>query len=138
MRKIEGAIIKLLGYASIQNEPVNLEMAKDCLKDYISSHTVTLDFIQKSVSEFFDLRVNDLKSSKRPKSISHPRQLAMYLCRNMTNSSLNEIAQSFGGKDHTTVLYACRKIENIKNDNEIIRQQLITLEKNIIGNVKMM
>jgi len=138
VRKIEGAIIKLLGYASIQNEPVNLEMAKECLKDYVSSHTVTLDLIQKSVGEFFDLRITDLKSSRRPKSISYPRQLAMYLCRNMTNSSLTEIAQSFGGKDHTTVLYACRKIESQKSEDEIIRQQLLTLEKNIIGSVKMM
>jgi len=138
VRKIEGAIIKLLGYASIQNEPVNLGMAKECLKDYVSSHTVTLDLIQKSVGEFFDLRITDLKSSRRPKSISYPRQLAMYLCRNMTNSSLTEIAQSFGGKDHTTVLYACRKIEDKKSTDEIIRQQLLTLEKNIIGSVQMM
>ena len=138
VRKIEGAIIKLLGYASIQNEPVNLGMAKECLKDYVSSHTVTLDLIQKSVGEFFDLRITDLKSSRRPKSISYPRQLAMYLCRNMTNSSLTEIAQSFGGKDHTTVLYACRKIEDKKCTDEIIRQQLLTLEKNIIGSVQMM
>ncbi len=138
VRKIEGAIIKLIGYASIQNVPVNLKMAKECLKDYVSSHTVTLDLIQKSVGEFFDLRITDLKSSRRPKSISYPRQLAMYLCRNMTNSSLTEIAQSFGGKDHTTVLYACRKIESQKSEDEIIRQQLLTLEKNIIGSVKMM
>jgi len=138
VRKIEGAIVKLLGYASIKNEPVNLDMAKECLKDYISSHIITLDFIQKSVSEFFDLRTNDLKSSKRPKSIAYPRQLAMYLCRNMTNSSLTEIAQSFGGKDHTTVLYACRKIEKNKVEDEIMKQQLLTLEKNIIDSVQMM
>ncbi len=136
VRKIEGAIIKLLGFASIQNEPVNLEMAKECLKNYVSTHAVTLDLIQKSVGEFFDLRINDLRSSRRPKAISHPRQLAMYLCRNMTNCSLTEIAQSFGGKDHTTVLYACRKIEDQKNKDEIIRQQLATLEKNITGSVQ--
>ena len=138
VRKIEGAIVKLLGYASIKNEPVNLDMAKECLKGYISSHIITLDFIQKSVSEFFDLRTNDLKSSKRPKSIAYPRQLAMYLCRNMTNSSLTEIAQSFGGKDHTTVLYACRKIEKKKTEDEVMKQQLLTLEKNIIDSVQMM
>jgi len=138
VRKIEGAIVKLLGYASIKNEPVSLNMAKECLKDYISSHIITLDFIQKSVSEFFDLKATDLKSSRRPKSISYPRQLAMYLCRNMTNSSLTEIAQSFGGKDHTTVLYACRKIEKQKKEDDIIKQQLSALEKNIIGSVQMM
>lgn len=136
VRKIEGAIIKLLGYASIQNEPVNLDMAKEVLKNYVSTHMVTLDLIQKSVSEFFDLRINDLKSSRRPKAISHPRQLAMYLCRNLTNCSLTEIAQSFGGKDHTTVLYACRKIEDLKSKDDIIKQQLNTLEKSIVGNVK--
>ena len=136
VRKIEGAIIKLLGFASIQNEPVNLNMAKECLKDYVLTHSVNLELIQKTVSEFFDLRINDLKSSRRPKAISHPRQLAMYLCRNLTNCSLTEIAQSFGGKDHTTVLYACRKIEEEKNKDEIIRQQLLTLEKNINGSVK--
>lgn len=138
VRKIEGAIVKLLGYASIKNEPISLNMAKECLKDYISSHIITLDFIQKSVSEFFDLKTNDLKSSKRPKSISYPRQLAMYLCRNMTNSSLTEIAQSFGGKDHTTVLYACRKVEKKKTEDEIMKKQLLTLEKNIIESVQMM
>jgi len=138
VRKIEGAIIKLLGYASIKNEPISLEMAKECLKDYVSSHIVTLDFIQKSVSEFFALNDNDLKSSKRPKSIAYPRQLAMYLCRNMTNSSLTEIAQSFGGKDHTTVLYACRKIDKKKTEDEITKQQLLTLEKKIIDNIQMM
>jgi chromosomal replication initiator protein len=136
VRKIEGAIIKLLGYASIQNEPVNLDMAKEVLKNYVSTHMVTLDLIQKSVSEFFDLRINDLKSSRRPKAISHPRQLAMYLCRNLTNCSLTEIAQSFGGKDHATVLYACRKIEDLKSKDDIIKQQLNTLEKSIVGNVK--
>jgi len=138
VRKIEGAIVKLLGYASIKNEPVNLDMAKECLKGYISSHIITLDFIQKSVSEFFDLRTNDLKSSKRPRFIAYPRQLAMYLCRNMTNSSLTEIAQSFGGKDHTTVLYACRKIEKKKTEDDVMKQQLLTLKKNIIDRVQMM
>ena len=135
IRKIEGAIIKLLGYSSVHNEPVNLEMAKECLINYISSQTITLNLIQKAVVDFFDLRITDLKSNRRPKTISHPRQLAMYLCRDMTNSSLTEIAQSFGGRDHTTVLYACRKIDTMINKDDSVKLQLLTLKKRIMNNI---
>ena len=134
VRKIEGAIIKLLGYSSVQNKPVTLDMAKECLRDYIVSPTVTLESIQKTVADFFNIRINELCSSKRSRNISHPRQIAMFFCRTLTNSSLNEIAQCFGGKDHTTVLYACRKIDNEKNDNELVNQEIIALKKRISEN----
>ena len=134
VRKIEGAIIKLLGFASVQNQPVSLEMAKECLRDYIVSPTVTLDSIQKTVADFFNLRINELCSSKRSRNISHPRQIAMFFCRTLTNNSLNEIAKSFGGKDHTTVLYACRKIDNEKMKNDLVNQEIITLKKRIAEN----
>jgi len=134
VRKIEGAIIKLLGFASVQNKPVTLDMAKECLRDYIVSPTVTLDSIQKTVADFFNIRINELCSSKRSRNISHPRQIAMFFCRTLTNSSLNEIAQSFGGKDHTTVLYACRKIDNERMENELVNQEIITLNKRIVEN----
>jgi len=134
VRKIEGAIIKLLGFASVQNKPVTLDMAKECLRDYIVSPTVTLESIQKTVADFFNLRINELCSSKRSRNISHPRQIAMFFCRTLTNSSLNEIAQCFGGKDHTTVLYACRKIDNEKMENELVNQEILTLKKRIAEN----
>jgi chromosomal replication initiator protein len=134
VRKIEGAIIKLLGYASVQNTPITLEVVRECLKDYISSQTVTLESIQKAVVDFFDLRLSDLRGNRRPKAISHPRQLAMYLCRDLTDSSLTEIAQSFGGKDHTTVLYACRKIDALRTRDDVVGQQLQTLKKRILEN----
>ncbi len=134
VRKIEGAIIKLLGFASVQNKSVNLEMAKECLRDYIVSPTITLESIQKTVADFFNLRINELCSNKRSRNISHPRQIAMFFCRTLTNSSLNEIAQCFGGKDHTTVLYACRKIDNEKMENELVNQEILTLKKRIAEN----
>lgn len=134
VRKIEGAIIKLLGYASVQNTPITLEVVRECLKDYISSQTVTLESIQKAVIDFFDLRLSDLRGNRRPRAISHPRQLAMFLCRDLTDSSLAEIAQSFGGKDHTTVLYACRKIDGLRTRDDVISQQLSTLKKRILEN----
>lgn len=133
VRKIEGALIRLLGFASVQNKPVTLEMAKDCLKDYVTAQApISLDAIQKAVAEFFDVRITDLRSNRRPKMISHPRQLAMYLCRDLTSNSLTEIAQAFGGKDHTTVLYACRKIDAMKRSDEVIEQQISTLRKRIL------
>lgn len=133
VRKIEGALIRLLGFASVQNKPVTLEMAKECLKDYVTAQTpITLEAIQKAVAEFFDVRVADLRSNRRPKMIAHPRQLAMYLCRDLTTCSLTEIAQAFGGKDHTTVLYACRKIDALKNSDETVEQQIAALRRRIL------
>ncbi|NLF39195.1 chromosomal replication initiator protein DnaA [bacterium] len=132
VRKIEGALIKLFAYASLHRLPITLDLARDCLKDYISSHTVNLEHIQKVVADFFDIRLTDLRSNRRPRTIAHPRQLAMYLCRDLTNSSLTEIAQSFGGKDHTTVLYACRKIDTLKSSDQVISHQLDALKKRIL------
>ena len=138
VRKIEGALTKLMAYSSVQNAPVTLKFAKECLKDYVSAHTVTLESIQKAVAEFFDIRLSDIRSHRRPKSIAHPRQLAMFLCRDLTNSSLTEIAQSFGGKDHTTVLYACRKVNQMKTEDEVIEQQLDVLKKRILDSARPM
>jgi chromosomal replication initiator protein len=131
VRKIEGALVKLLGYASVRHQAVTLDLARECLRNYVAAQCVTLDAIQKAVSDFFDVRVADLRSSKRPRAIAHPRQIAMYLCRELTTSSLMDIAQSFGGKDHTTVLYACRKIEQVKEQDEMINQQLHALKRRL-------
>ena len=80
------------------------------------------------------VRIADLRSNKRPRAIAHPRQVAMYLCRELTTSSLTDIAQSFGGKDHTTVLYACRKIEQVKEQDEMVNQQLHALKRRLGSN----
>jgi len=131
VRKLEGALIRLLGFASVHNCSVSLDVAKDCLQLYTASQAVTLDAIQKAVAAYFDLRIADLRSAKRPRAIAHPRQVAMYLCRELTAASLVDIAQSFGGKDHTTVLYACRKIAQLKSADEMINQQLQALKRRL-------
>jgi chromosomal replication initiator protein len=131
VRKIEGALVKLLGYASVRHQPVTLDLARECLRTYVAAQCVTLDAIQKAVADFFDVRVADLRSNKRPRAIAHPRQIAMYLCRELTTASLIDIAQSFGGKDHTTVLYACRKIEQVKEQDEMVNQQLHALKRRL-------
>jgi len=135
VRKIEGALVKLLGFASVKHQPVTLDLARECLRSYVAAQCVTLDAIQKAVCDFFDVRVADLRSNKRPRAIAHPRQIAMYLCRELTTSSLTDIAQSFGGKDHTTVLYACRKIEQVKEQDEMVNQQLHALKRRL-GNTE--
>ncbi|MBR5902320.1 chromosomal replication initiator protein DnaA [bacterium] len=134
VREIEGVLTRLSIYASLQNQPISIKLAKECLKEYTSDQNISMDVIKRAVAAYFDISIADLTSKKRPKNIAKPRQLAMFLCRSMTNSSLNEIAASFGGKDHTTVLYACRKIEECKNTDDDLSSQIDTLKKYIIKN----
>ena len=134
VREIEGVLTRLSIYASLQNQPISIKLAKECLKEYTSDQNISMDVIKRAVAAYFDISIADLTSRKRPKNIAKPRQLAMFLCRSMTNSSLNEIAASFGGKDHTTVLYACRKIEESKNTDDDLSSQIDTLKKYIIKN----
>ena len=90
---------------------------------------ISIDTIQKKVSEFYDIRLADMKSSRRPKAIAFPRQLAMYLARNLTGRSLSEIGEAFGGRDHTTVLHACKSIDKKSNRDKILSNTLSHLEK---------
>jgi len=119
VRELEGSLIKLGAYASLSGQEVSIDLAKEVLKDFLDQkeRVVTIEKIQKRVSEHFNVRVGDLKSKKRTQSIVFPRQIAMYLCRKLTEKSLPEIGKSFGGKDHTTVIHSCRNIESkIKAD----------------------
>ncbi len=116
IRELEGAIVKVIGLASLSNVPIDLDFAKETLKDTIrvhpSSFPVSMNDIQKAVAEFFNLKIADLQSRKRTKSISLPRQIAMYVARTMlTTFSLEEIGAYFGSKHHTTVMYAIERIE---------------------------
>lgn len=132
VREMEGVLTRLMVYSSVQNQPITIKFVKECLKEYNSDQNISMEAIKKAVASYFEISLNDLTSKKRPKNIAKPRQLAMFLCRSMTNSSLNEIASSFGGKDHTTVLYACRKIEEDKESDEELNSQIETLKKYII------
>jgi len=116
VRDLEGALQRVMAFSRFTNQPLSIEMAQEALKDLLALHQklVTLDSIQKTVGEYYKLRVSDLLSKKRTRSIARPRQVAMALAKELTNHSLPEIGDAFGGRDHTTVLHACRKVVELK------------------------
>ncbi|MFH1811960.1 MAG: chromosomal replication initiator protein DnaA [Pseudomonadota bacterium] len=122
VRELEGSLIRLQAYASLTNQPISLEMAKDRLKGLVSSSekAVSAEQVQKLVASYFSLKTSDLRSQRRHRAVSLPRQIAMYICRKHCNLSFPEIGERFGGKDHTTVMSAVRKIEGkLPNDAQI-------------------
>jgi len=122
VRELEGYLIRIGAYSSLTSTPINMEMAKKVLKDILieKNKEITVEKIQKNVAEHFQIKINELKSTKRLKSIVYPRQVAMYICRQMTSLSYPEIGSKFGGKDHSTIIHANKKIErNIKEDIQI-------------------
>jgi chromosomal replication initiator protein len=116
IRELEGALRRVMANAEFTGRPITLEFAKEALRDLIAiqDKLVTIDNIQKTVAEYYQIRVADLLSKRRNRSITRPRQLAMALCKELTNHSLPEIGDAFGGRDHTTVLHACRKIVELR------------------------
>ncbi len=113
IRELEGALIRVVAYSKLAGKDVSVELAKEVLKDMITEgeKNITIDMIQKKVSEYFDIKLSDMRAKKRSKAIAYPRQVAMYLARQLTDFSLPEIGDQFGGRDHTTVIHACDKIE---------------------------
>lgn len=113
IRELEGMLIRLGAFSSLQNIPVTLEMAKENLKDILGDRhkEITVEFIQKTVADYFDLKLVDLKSEKRLKNIVQARQIAIWFCRDMTKSSYPDIGLKFGGKDHSTVIHSYKKID---------------------------
>jgi chromosomal replication initiator protein len=120
IRELEGALRRVIANAQFTGKPITLEFAKEALRDLlaIQDKLVTIDNIQKTVAEYYKIRVADLHSKRRNRSITRPRQLAMALCKELTNHSLPEIGDAFGGRDHTTVLHACRKIEELREGDQ--------------------
>jgi chromosomal replication initiator protein len=125
IRELEGALIRIIAFASFHNKQISLEMANEVLKDVISSsktQRVTIPLIQQAVAEYFNIEIEDLKAQRRTKNITFPRQIAMYIIRELTDYSLPKIGEEFGGRDHTTVIHAYEKIQNsIKEDPEVDR-----------------
>lgn len=125
IRELEGALIRIIAFASFHNKQITLEMANEVLKDVISSsktQRVTIPLIQQAVAEYFNIEIEDLKAQRRTKNITFPRQIAMYIIRELTDYSLPKIGEEFGGRDHTTVIHAYEKIQNsIKEDPEVDR-----------------
>ncbi|KUG02569.1 chromosomal replication initiator protein dnaa [hydrocarbon metagenome] len=123
IRELEGALIRLIAYATISNKPLIMSTVMEALKDILpppSPRKITIEFIQKEVSGYYGLDIRELISKKRNKHISYPRQIAMYLCRKFTDASYPQIGEQFGGRDHTTVMHANDKIEKeLINDQEV-------------------
>lgn len=134
IRKLEGAMIQVISYSSLTGTELTLKTAELILAGIVEDEMekiISIDQIQRKLSDYYDIRMADMKSSRRPKAIAYPRQLAMYLARNMTRRSLNEIGEAFGGRDHTTVLHACQKIENQITIDKHLHNTLSYLEKEI-------
>ena len=122
VRELEGALKKVLAYASFHGRKIDLELSKEALKDLIGAvnRQITVENIQKTVADYFKIKVADLFSKKRTRQIARPRQVAMWLAKNLTSQSYPSIGEAFGGRDHTTVLHAVRTIESLKaKDNEL-------------------
>jgi chromosomal replication initiator protein len=131
VRELEGYLIRVGAYASLTSIPISLEMARDVLKDIIveRNRVLTVEEIIKKVSSHFNIKISDIKSPKRLKAIVLPRQIAMYISRQLTSCSYPEIGERFGGKDHSTIIHAIRKIEKIMEDDFQLRNTIENIKK---------
>jgi len=133
IRELEGALIRVAAYAKLVGKDVGLELVKEVLKDLFkeTEKKITVELIQQKVAQHFDVRVSDMRNKRRMRAIAYPRQIAMYLSRDMTDCSLLEIGEQFGGRDHSTVLHAYEKIQkdvklrgNLKDTIERIKENI--------------
>jgi chromosomal replication initiator protein len=126
IRELEGSLIRLIAYASLTGRELSLELAHDVLKNVIDldDRAVTIDRIQKFAADRYSLKVADLKSKNNSKSVAMPRQIAMYLCKMLTNASLPEIGRNFGGKHHTTVIHSIKKVEELRKSDPDFNSQI--------------
>jgi chromosomal replication initiator protein len=129
IRELEGSLIRLLAYASLTGREVSMSLVQEVLRDVLpdKERAVTIDMIQKFVAEYYQIRLNEIKSKNNSKSIALPRQVAMYLCKSLTSSSLPEIGKSFGGKHHSTVIHSIRKVEELRQRDAVFNNLINTL-----------
>jgi chromosomal replication initiator protein len=135
IRRLEGALIRVASYASLTGKQLGLEMVEGLLHEILHEEgrqVISIELIQKRVAEHFDLRQGDMASKRRPENIAFPRQIAMYLSRQLTDSSLNTIGEAFGGRDHGTVLHACRLVKGRMEVDANVRQTVTYLEKYLL------
>lgn len=135
VRELEGALKRVLAYSRFSKLPISIDLAKEALKDLlaIQNRQISIENIQKTVADYFKIKVADMYSKKRTRVIARPRQMAMYLARELTNLSYPEIGLSFGGRDHTTVLHACSKIEELKASDLTMRKDYNLLIQVLTG-----
>lgn len=131
VRVLEGALTRLYAFASLVGKEITLELAQDCLADILraSERKVSIEEIQRHVSEHYNIRLSDMIGPKRLRSFARPRQVAMYLCKQMTSRSLPEIGRRFGGRDHTTVMHGVRRIEELRNQDAQMTEDLEILRR---------
>jgi chromosomal replication initiator protein len=134
IRRLEGALIRVASYASLTGKKLTIEVVETLLREILHEEgrmTISIEVIQKKVAEHFDIRLADMTSKRRPENIAFPRQIAMYLSRQMTESSLSTIGEAYGGRDHGTVLHACRLVKDRMEVDSNVRQVVHYLEKQL-------
>ena len=133
VRELEGALKRIIANSQLIGTPITLEFAKEALADLLAvqAKTVTIENIQKTVAEYYKIRLSDLSGKSRTRSVARPRQLAMALAKDLTSKSLPEIGKVFGGRDHTTVLHACRKIKELRESDDGIREDYSNLMRTL-------
>ena len=135
IRRLEGALIRVASYASLTGKKLTLEVVEGLLREVLHEegrYSINIEVIQKKVAEHYDIRLADMTSKRRPENIAFPRQIAMFLSRQMTESSLNTIGEAFGGRDHGTVLHACRLVKDRMEVDSNVRQAVHYLEKQLM------
>jgi chromosomal replication initiator protein len=135
VRELEGALRKILAYSRFNQKEISILLAREALRDLLSiqNRQISVENIQKTVADYYKIKIADMYSKKRPASIARPRQIAMYLAKELTQKSLPEIGELFGGRDHTTVLHAVRKIGGERQQMTELNQQLHVLEQTLKG-----
>jgi chromosomal replication initiator protein len=134
IRELEGMLTRLSAYSSLSSRKIDLSLTKECLQNLITPHEpviVTGELIQEKVAEYYQMRVEDFKAKKRTKNIAFPRQIAMYLCREMTDLSLPKIGELFGGRDHTTVIHACEKIGDELRTDQTLQMTISKIKQSL-------
>lgn len=135
VRELEGALKKVLAYSRFNARELSLDLAKDALRDIlnVANRQITVENIQKTVAEFFKLKISDMHSKKRSRNVARPRQVAMALAKELTQMSLPEIGEAFGNRDHTTVLHACRTIATLRKQDSVMNRDYLVLEQVLKG-----
>ena len=135
IRELEGALTTVVAYSKLHGEKISLDFAKESLADLFVSkqHEINADYIKEITAKYFNTTVEDMNSKKRTKAVTTPRQVAMYLCREMTSMSLPAIGEAFGGRDHSTVIHGCQKIsENIEKNTDF-KNLVLRIQSEIKG-----
>ncbi|MCK5425490.1 MAG: chromosomal replication initiator protein DnaA, partial [Emcibacter sp.] len=131
VRELEGALNRMIAHATLIGRPITLEMTQEVLQELLRANVrrVSIDEIQRRVAEYFNIRLSDLLSSRRARQVARPRQVAMYLSKQLTAKSLPDIGRKFGGRDHTTVMHAVKRIDELRMTDSVLEEDIQHLER---------